>query len=161
WKLLSDWVSPPDQGDELELAGRYIESVKLSPLKNAKVDQKAKDYFTVKRGKGSKLPTVVYTIKVTDPALLADIHEGDTEEVYQYVEPGKGAKLPKPGRKPAPQAAPAAPAGPKSYDDLRAETLSLMRGHPQSWGDWLIEHHLLRWARSAPDEEVKGWLPAL
>src|SRR3954462_10183412 len=70
WKLLSDWVSPPDHGDELELAARYVESVKLSPLKNAKVARKAKDYFTVERGKGQKPPTVVYTIKVTDPALL-------------------------------------------------------------------------------------------
>ena len=58
----------------------FVKSVKLSPLKNGKVAKKGADFFTVKRA-GKKVPSVVYTIEVTDAALLADISKGDGDEV--------------------------------------------------------------------------------
>ncbi|MDX2092170.1 MAG: WGR domain-containing protein [Kofleriaceae bacterium] len=88
WKLLSDWVSPPDDGSDLELAKKYIRRVDLLPLENGKVDTKGPSSFTVKRVGKTKRPSVVYRIEVTDPSLLDDLEVGASEEVYQYVEPG-------------------------------------------------------------------------
>ena len=41
-KLLHEWVSPADDGTDVELASRYVKSVKLSPLRNAKKNTLAK-----------------------------------------------------------------------------------------------------------------------
>jgi hypothetical protein len=167
WKLLHEYVSPPDGGSDVELASRYVKKVSVAPVKNAKVAKKAADHFTVKRA-GRKRPTVVYTIEVTDAELLADISKGDADDVYEFIEPGKGRALtPPPKRGTTGKARPAderpAPAGPaKLYTDLRDAALELMKRHPRSWQDFLIEKGMLqRWARGASEDEVLRWLESL
>jgi len=90
WKILAHWVSPDDETtDPVALANRYVKTVTLAPLKGAKVAKTHDDFFTIQRGKGT--PNVVYTIEVTDPALLATVAVDDSAEMYDFVEAGKGA----------------------------------------------------------------------
>jgi hypothetical protein len=159
WKLLQEYVSTPDDGSDVELASRYVKAVKLSPLKNAKVDETADDHFTVKRA-GKKNPSVIYTIDLTDAALLADVSKGDSDEVYEYVEPGKGKKLTAPSAaKPVAKSATSSP--PKTYDDLRAATLELLP-KDQFWSDYVVDEGIFqRWARGATDDDVVRWVGSL
>jgi hypothetical protein len=49
WKLLSHWVSPPDQGDDRALAAKYVERVTLSPLKNGTITRTTANALEVQR----------------------------------------------------------------------------------------------------------------
>jgi predicted DNA-binding WGR domain protein len=88
WKLLAEWVSPPDDDDELTMAARYVKRVEVSPLENGTVAETLPTFFRVKR-KGKKDPRVTYTIEVTDPAILESMNVGDADEFSFYVEPDK------------------------------------------------------------------------
>jgi hypothetical protein len=90
WKILGQFVSPPgDDVDELVLAGTHVKKVTTGALANGTVATQAADHFTIKRGKGR--PKVVYTIEVHDPTLLAEVKRGDSAEMAEFVEPGRGA----------------------------------------------------------------------
>jgi hypothetical protein len=159
WKLLHEYVAGADDGTDVELASRYVKSVKLSPLKNGKVAKKGDDYFTVKRV-GKKNPSVIYTIDVTDPALLVDISKGNSDEVYDYVEYGKGKALTAPpkGKPKKADAKPVTPAT-STFADFRDAMFALLPKHSGSWSDYLLENGLLqRWSRDASDDEVFRWL---
>ena len=121
WKLLSDWVSPTDDADDATMARKYIRKVELSPLENGTVDEKGKGFFTVKR-KGKKNPTVVYTIEVSDPAILKGISVGDSDEVYQYVELDKVI----PDEEPV---SAAAPAGTRRFELVEGTSSKFWQGH--------------------------------
>jgi hypothetical protein len=172
WKLLYDWVSPSDDsedsGDDVAMASRYVKSVKRSPVKNAKIKHRAKDYFTVTRT-SDKDPQVVYTIEVTHAALLDGIKVGDGDELYDYVEPGKGKALTKPPQDDKPNSAKqrkgktseSAPT-PRTYDDLRRMALEGIQRCGGTWSDYLIEQGIVqKWAKDASEDRVKSWLAFL
>jgi hypothetical protein len=178
WKLLYDWVSPPDDGDAVAMAGRYVRSVAVSPVEHGRITGTEADFIQVART-DEEDPVVVYTIEVTDAALLGDIQVGDEDEVYDFVEPGRGKALKKPPRaKKAPSAdQPAAakkrtgaragkqaPAelSVKSYSDVRQLFLQGLKKYGGGWSDYVVDKGFLsRWAQGAADAEVKGWLAAL
>jgi len=95
WKLLSDFVSPDDDGDDVELARKYITRVEVGPLMHGSVTSQEHGWFSVKRefededDEDAELPTVVYTIEVSDPSLLRPVKVGDSEESVAYVETDK------------------------------------------------------------------------
>lgn len=95
WKLLSDFVSPDDDGDDVELARKYITRVEVGPLMHGTVTSQERGWFSVKReveaedDEDAELPTVVYTIEVSDPSLLRPVKVGDSEESVAYVETDK------------------------------------------------------------------------
>lgn len=172
WKLLYEWVSPVDDNDDssndVAMASRYVKSVKRSPVKNAKIKHKAKDYFTVIRT-GDKNPQVVYTIEVTQASLLDGINVGDGDELYDYVEPGKGEGLTAPPKgdttNPAKQRkgkTAAAALLPRTYDDLRLMALEGIQRCGGTWSNYLIEQGMLQnWAKDASEDSVKLWLTFL
>lgn len=167
WKLLHEWVSPADDGTDVELASRYVKSVKLSPLRNAKKKHVGKDFYTVTRV-GEQKPSVTYTIVVTEPLLLSGIKAGDSDEVYDFVEPGKGDALvpppkvskPKPSKPKKAAAAPDIPV--KTYADLRQLALEGIRKHGGSWSSYLIENGMIdRWAQTERDAQILSYLEFL
>lgn len=178
WKLLYDWVSPPDDGDAVVMAGRYVRSVAVSPVEHGRITGTEADFIQVART-DEENPAVVYTIEVTDAALLSDIKVGDGDEVYDFVEPGRGkavkkppkAKLAPPADKPAAAkkrtAARAGKQAPaelpvKSYSDLRQLFFEGLKKYGSSWSDYVVERGFLsQWAQGTADAEVKGWLAAL
>lgn len=163
WKLLHEYVAGADDGTDVELASKYVKAVKLSPVTSGKVAKKATDFVTVKRV-GNKNPTVTYTIEMTDESLLADISKGDSDEVYDYVEPGKGKALTPPpvGRPERAGSKQITARGPdKAYEDLREAALQLL-AKSTSWSDYVIEHGLLsRWAKTATEDQIVGWIGRL
>lgn len=172
WKLLYDWVSPTDDqedsGNDVAMASRYVKSVKRSSVKNAKIKHRAKDYFTVTRT-NDKNPQVVYTIEVTHAALLDGIKVGDGDELYDYVEPGKGKALTKPPQNTKSSAAKQSKGKtsentptPRTYDDLRTMALEGIQRCGGTWSDYLIEQGILqRWARNASCDTLQSWLAFL
>lgn len=176
WKLLHEWVSPADDGTEVELASRYVKSVKLAPLRHAKKAQVANDFYTVKRT-GDEHPTVTYTITVTDPELVSGIKAGDCDEVYDYVEPGKGAALTDPPSARKPQASPSKDAASgarkskpqaalvipnKTFDDLRMLALEQIGKFSGSWSDYVLEHGMIEhWAETESDARMQSFLDYL
>ena len=169
WKLLSDWVSPEEHdGDEVADAARFIKSVKVAAPENATIDEKHPDFVTVKR-KGKKDPSVVYTITVTDASLLEPVNVGDEDEVYQYVEPGRGATKPAKAKAGAKKAEPAkkgkgaAPEiEPKTMADLRETALALIESNKRNdtWSEYVLRY-LPGWVADASDDTVKKWLSHL
>ena len=166
WKLLHEWVSPADDGTDVELASRYVKSVKLSPLRNAKKAHVAKDFYSVAR-KGDANPTVTYTIVVTDPALLSGIHPGDTDEVYDFVESGKGDALTPPPKAVKPKTAKqkkpakAMEIPDRTFADLRLAALEEIRKYG-SWSDYLVDQGMIeRWAETESDAQILSYLEYL
>lgn len=177
WKLLHEWVSPDEDGSDVELASRFVKSVKLSPLRHAKRAHVAKDFYTVKRT-GEANPSVTYTITVTDPALLSGIKAGDSDEVYDYVEPGKGAALTSPPKASTPRTSRAKSADlatkrskkqaaapvmtPKTLADLRQVALEGVRKFGGSWSGYILEHGMIeRWAETQSDAQILSSLEYL
>lgn len=178
WKLLYDWVSPPDDGDAVVMAGRYVRSVAVSPVEHGRITGTEADFIQVART-DEEDPVVVYTIEVTDAALLCDIQVGDEDEVYDFVEPGRGkavkkppkAKLAPPADKPAATkkrtAARAGKQAPaelpvKTYSDVRQLFFEGLKKYGSSWSDYVVEKGFLsQWAQGTADAEVKGWLSCL
>lgn len=172
WTLLYDWVSPTDDQEDasnnVAMASRYVKSVKRSSVKNAKIKHRAKDYFTVTRT-NDKNPQVVYTIEVTHAALLDGIKVGDGDELYDYVEPGKGKAMTKPPQDTKSNAAKQSEGKttestptPRTYDDLRIMALEGIQRCGGTWSDYLIEQGILqRWARNASGDSLKSWLAFL
>lgn len=156
WKLLSDWVTPPDDGDDATLAKKYVKKVTLSPLKNGTVVETKSAWFTVKRSSKKKSPSVLYTIEVTDASLLDKIKVGDSDEVYQYVE-----RKPAPAKKPAKDAAKPAADGAKSLDDLRDVTFTSLKNFTDSWSE-AAAHQAASAARDGVDDaRIREWLGRL
>jgi len=175
WKLLSDFVSPADDADELTLARKLIERVELGPLTHGTETERAPGWFKVARvsdDEDAELPSVVYTLWVSDPSLIEPVQVGDSEESVAYVETDKlildaqggGAVAPTPspkrGRKPASAKEPAGPLAVKSYDDLRDAILALVRAEARDRPDELIAC-LVRWAEAEDHERLSAWLAQL
>lgn len=180
WKLVHEYVSTPDSGTDVELASKYVKSVSMSPVKHAVIAATEDDHVRVKRTAKTKHPTVVYTIEVTDAGIVAGIRKGDRDEIYDFVEPGKGKALappPKPdkagkaGKAKRAAAAAAAAGSPasaapviprKTYADLRDAALALLKKYPGSRWDWVLDNGMLqRWARDASVEQVAAWIECL
>ncbi|MBK9260553.1 MAG: hypothetical protein IPM54_12085 [Polyangiaceae bacterium] len=95
WKLLSDFVSPDDDGDDVTLARKYIKHVEVGPLAHGTVNKRGRGWFSITRAtedvddEDAERPAVVYTIEVSDPSLLSQLEEGDSEESLAYVEHDK------------------------------------------------------------------------
>lgn len=169
WRLLSGWVSPEEDDDEGTLALRYIKRVELSPVENGTLELAGPGFVRVKRLDGADegggpYPFVIYTIEVTDAALLDGIKVGDRADLYTLIDPDPSAPK-KAAKKAAKAKASKAPIAlpPKTFDDFRRSTFAEIAKASNLngwWADDLISL-IVPWSQQATDEQVINWLECL
>src|SRR5262249_30996066 len=142
WKLLSDWVSTPDDGDEAEMAERYVLRVELSPVEHAIVVAETATSIVVERT-GEEDPSVEYTIEVTRASLLDDVEVGESDDVYHFPESAT-----KENRRTTRVIRTTERGAVATFDNLRDAAFSLLSGYGGAWGDYVMPW-IVRWSRSS------------
>jgi hypothetical protein len=160
WKLLSNWISPPEEGTAAELAARYVKEVEVVSLDHASVVTTTDNSIVVKRLRGKrKAPVVTYAIRLTDAALLSGVRGGESEDVYEYVE-RVGAATPAKPSAPARKKSASEPLPPKTYEDLVATFVGLFdpssNFDSEHFGDFIAYV-----AELCTDNQLTDWITKL
>ena len=164
WQILSGWISPAGDESDAELAARHIQRVEHTPIEGGTVTQKNREFFSFARTSDEK-PSVVYTLEVSAPSLIADIDIGAIEKdgYYEITTPEVASKIRafEKKRTTKPKPAKAAPSLPShTFEDVRSLMFRTARGQLLYSYEriTILLHH---WAADVDDAELLRWLDEL
>src|SRR5665213_1426581 len=157
WKLLSESISPPqedDDDDDALMADKYIRTLDLSSVKDAKIVTTGVNAITVKRDSDTEAPLVIYTVELSDMSLVEGITKGDNGGTTLFVTAPAPKKKTAAKRKKKP-----IEVHPQTFDDVREAAFQGALLVPALGASLapLIAH----WSYDTEDDRVWQWLQRL